>query len=352
MAALHEAPIPFITLPNWVKAAAQCGFNVEPVFRELGIQTDLVHLESATVSVSLLEKAMDECVARARVHHFPFVLGETFAFDYLPDLQTFLTTSPTLREAARVFDWVRELINPLIRVRLVEQGATAMLVLEGAGAAPQSPRPYFDETLFASVVKFGRMLLQRDSDFSRLCLGYPPPPYADAYAKHFRMPVAFGQPCTGVEIERALLDRPLEGAYPALHQQAEYRVEQRLTTLARPESLAAQVEAACARRPALLHAGLAAIARELGMTPRTLQRRLQDEGRRYGDVLGRIQYRQALKLLEDPGASVEAVSEKLGFSDRRSFTRAFTRWSGVSPSAFLRVGRIKKDMQVDDMEVK
>ena len=46
--ALHEAPIPFITLPNWVKAAAQCGFNIEPVFRELGIQTDLIHLEGET----------------------------------------------------------------------------------------------------------------------------------------------------------------------------------------------------------------------------------------------------------------------------------------------------------------
>src|ERR671936_372287 len=95
---LHDAPIPFITLPNWVKAAAHCGFNIEPIFRELGIQTDLIHLESATV-------------ARSKGRHFPFVLGETFAFDYLPDLETFVTTSPTLREATRVFDWVRELIN-------------------------------------------------------------------------------------------------------------------------------------------------------------------------------------------------------------------------------------------------
>ena len=101
---LHEAPIPFITLPNWVKAAAECGFNIEPIFRDLGIQTDLIHLESATISQPVLEQVMEACIARAKGQHFPFVLGETFVFDYLPDLQTFVTTSPTLREATRVGD--------------------------------------------------------------------------------------------------------------------------------------------------------------------------------------------------------------------------------------------------------
>src|SRR3546814_17196527 len=76
--------------------------------------TDLLHLEDATISRPLLEQVMTVCVARARDQHFPFVLGETFAFDYLPDIGTFLATSPTLRDAARVFDWVRALINPLI----------------------------------------------------------------------------------------------------------------------------------------------------------------------------------------------------------------------------------------------
>ena len=109
---LHEDPIPFITLPNWIKAAGQCGFNIEPIFRELGIETNLINLETATVSRPLMEKVMDACVAQSRQQHFPFVLGETFAFEYLPDLSTFLTTSPTLRDALKIFDWVRELINP------------------------------------------------------------------------------------------------------------------------------------------------------------------------------------------------------------------------------------------------
>jgi len=332
--ALHEAPIPFITLPNWVKAAAQCGFNIEPVFRELGIQTDLVNLESATITLPVLEQVMTACVQRARRKHFPFVLGETFAFEYLPDIETFLSTSPTLREATRVLDWVRELINPMIKVSLEEEGATAALVLNLEGRGPVAA--YFTESLMASLVKFGRRLLQGRADYERLCLRYPAPKHAKEYARYFRMEIAFGQPRTALEFRRELLDRPLAGGYPALHQQAEYRVAQRLARMARPTGLVAAIEETCAQDPQLLGRGIGPVAGKLGLGPRTLQRRLQEEGHRFADVLARVRYRLALRYLEQPGADVESVSEKLGFSDRRSFTRAFTRWSGVTPSAFLR----------------
>lgn len=336
-APLHQAPIPFITLPNWVKAAAHCGFNIEPVFRELGIETDLIHLETATITQPVLERVMEACVARTKGEHFPFVLGETFAFDYLPDLETFLTTSPTLREAARVFDWVRELINPMIQMHLEEQGRLAILVLDlDDDIQSLSYRPYFNETIFSSVVRFGRRLLLGRGDFRRLTFHYPAPRYAAEYRRYFRLPVEFGQRRNALEFERELLDLPLKGAYPALHQQAEFRVEQRLSRLARPTGLVAAIEEVCTRRPELLSQGMERVAAALHLGPRTLQRRLQQEGQRYAEVLARVRYRLAVRYLEDPGTDVETVSEKLGFSDRRSFTRAFTRWSGVSPSAFRR----------------
>src|SRR3546814_15750509 len=89
----HEQPLPFITLPNWVKAAALCGFNIQPVFDELEIETDLLHLEDATISRPLLEQVMPVCVARARDQPFPFVLGDNLAFDYLLATCTFLATA-------------------------------------------------------------------------------------------------------------------------------------------------------------------------------------------------------------------------------------------------------------------
>jgi AraC-like DNA-binding protein len=332
---LHEEPLPFITLPNWVKAAAQCGFNIQPIFRELGIQTDLVHLESATIERSLLEQVMERCVERSRKLHFPFVLGESFAFEYLPDLETFLTTSPSLREAAKIFEWVRELINPLIRVTLEEERDRARLVLRlGREAAAHPPARWFTETMFAAIVKFGRLLLGGRGDFRELQVSYPRPRYAKVYRDYFGIPVKFGCAEDAAVMDRALLDAPLEGAFPTLHEQAQFRVEQRLQRMPRRTGLVAAIEDAFARKPRLLGQGIDGVAAEIGMHPRTLQRRLRETGSQFADLQDRVRYRLAMRHLEDPQADIEDISERLGFSDRRSFTRAFRRWSGVTPSAF------------------
>lgn len=216
--------IPFFTLPNWIKAAARCGFNVENVFRELGVETDLVNLETATITIPQLEQLMDACIAQTRHGHFPFVLGETFAFDYLPDLETFINTSNNLREASRVFVWVRELINPMLNVQLEEHGDNAHLVLVTLNEQPAAEiKPYFFETTFASILKFGRNLLGEQINFGELRFRHRTPPYAAEYERHFQLPVRFGQNRDELVFERGLLDKPLEGGFPSLHRQAEYR---------------------------------------------------------------------------------------------------------------------------------
>jgi AraC-like DNA-binding protein len=329
---LHEEPIPFITLPNWIKAATQCGFNIEPIFRELGIETSLINLESATISRPLMEKVMEACVAQSRQQHFPFVLGETFAFEYLPDLATFLTTSPNLREALKIFDWVRELINPMINVQLVEQPPLALLVL----AANEGDRPYFTESLFASIIKFSRVLLRRDEDaaFREMRFKHAPPKYAEVYRQFFGTNILFNQPHNAVVFDHELLDRPLEGAFPVLHQQAEYLVEQRLQRMPRRTGLVAAIEEFLEQKPEFMRRGIEAVAEQLGMGHRTLQRRVGETGESYADVLARVRYRIAMHELRETDHDLEHISEHLGFSDRRSFTRAFSRWSGVSPSRF------------------
>jgi len=332
----YSAPIPFLTLPNWIKAAARCGFNIEPVFREQGIATDLIHLESTTVIPSQLQQVMEACVARSRQHHYPFMLGETFAFEYMPDIGTFLTTSPTLRETLRVFDWVRELINPALNVRLEERGGEAWLLVEFEGSAVE-PAVYFIESTFASIFKFGRTLLGERALFGRLCLRHAAPPYAAAYQQYFGIDIVFDQPQYALVFERGLLDVPLEGAFPALHRQAEYRVQRQLTSLpksAAPASVVALIEQTFAQRPELLGQGIERMAEALRLHHRTLQRRLQDEGQGYADLQAKARFRKAADWLHDPSLSIEAISERLGFSDRRSFTRAFSRWAGMSPSAF------------------
>jgi AraC-like DNA-binding protein len=323
-------------LPNWVKAGSACGFNVGEVFEELGVEVDLLHVEHATVARGDMERIMAACVARSTRRHFPFALGETFAFEYLPELETFLTTSPTLRESARVFEWLRLLINPNLRIEMYEHGDLASMRLDWQGPGTSRVFPWFVEATFVSVLKFGRALMQGRGEFRRATFQHARPTYADEARERLRLPVVYGQPHNALELDRRLLDLKLQGAFDTLHRQAEQLVVQRLSERPPPRSVATQLEHAMERKPALLGQGIEQVARELDLQPRTLQRRLADEQLRFGEVQAAVRRRLAELWLVEGKLDIETISERLGFADRRSFTRAFQRWTGKTPSAARR----------------
>ena len=70
------------------------------------------------------------------------------------------------------------------------------------------------------------------------------------------------------------------------------------------------------------------------MSPRSLQRRLADLGVTYKGVVDAVRRELALSHLSDRDTSVTEVTYRLGFSDVSSFSRAFRRWTGTTPSAW------------------
>ncbi|MEG3438304.1 helix-turn-helix domain-containing protein [Pannus brasiliensis CCIBt3594] len=80
-----------------------------------------------------------------------------------------------------------------------------------------------------------------------------------------------------------------------------------------------------------------------GMSVRTLQRRLETEGLTYSRLVERARLRQAIRWLQDPSLQCLDISIELGYSAPPHFTRAFKRWTGLSPAEFRRYGAEKPD---------
>lgn len=78
------------------------------------------------------------------------------------------------------------------------------------------------------------------------------------------------------------------------------------------------------------------IARDLGMSERTLYRRLAEEGLTFRDVVGRAQSALAQDMLRDSNASIAEIAFLTGFSEQSTFSRAFKRWIGNTPAQFRR----------------
>jgi AraC-like DNA-binding protein len=77
-----------------------------------------------------------------------------------------------------------------------------------------------------------------------------------------------------------------------------------------------------------------AVADALELTPDTLRRRLRGEGSSLSMIRENIRRDIATRELTTTGRSVETISARLCYAEARSFTRAFYKWTGLSPSAY------------------
>lgn len=158
------------------------------------------------------------------------------------------------------------------------------------------------------------------------------------YSTCIPYPLRFAEPCSAIEFDLEVLDQPVVGADSVLE----------LAMLSYISRLAARLpdQAGLGRRLAeilvdAIHRGehgVHHVAGRLGITPRTLQRRLRDEGTSYKEVLERVRQGIAVEQIREHHVSVDEIASLLGFDRSSSFHRAFRRWTGVTPGEFRRLG--------------
>jgi AraC-like DNA-binding protein len=87
------------------------------------------------------------------------------------------------------------------------------------------------------------------------------------------------------------------------------------------------------------------VAKKLGMSERTLERRLAEEGVSFSQVLQQLKATLALRYLEMTGIPISRIAWLLGFEEASSFSHACRRWIGKSPREFRRSCLIRETQQ-------
>lgn len=159
------------------------------------------------------------------------------------------------------------------------------------------------------------------------------PDYADLARGLFGCDVRYGEGWAGIAVPSAVLDVPLELADPLAFEEAARICQRELDKLRANGSLAARV------RRLLLEKqngfpSLQLTARMFHMTPRTLHRRLLDEGTSFRELLEEVRHTLAIEHLKSGRFSIEEIAYTLGYSDLANFRRAFKRWESVPPSEY------------------
>jgi AraC-like DNA-binding protein len=145
--------------------------------------------------------------------------------------------------------------------------------------------------------------------------------------------VHFEQSYTGVDFDYVALEAPLPRRNPELHGVLAAQAERLLSRVLDAQTYREQLKRLLRNLQPLVPE-MPDAARTLGMSERSLRRRLADEGVSYSQVVEESQIELARAMLGEPSRSIKEVAHELGFTSASGFHRAFKRWTGTSPALF------------------
>jgi AraC-like DNA-binding protein len=194
--------------------------------------------------------------------------------------------------------------------------------------------PHQIEAVLAAVVAFARWVTAqpvrpRRVQFSQAQIG----PLA-VYREVFQCPVEFEQAFSGVLLDNAVLDAPLPQADAQLAQMHHQYAQARLQALSSAEPLAPQLRAWIVRRLPLGLPTRVQAAQALGLSERTLARRMQAQGLSFSALLDEARRDAALHAVAHTDRALGDIGQSLGFAEPSTFWRAFRRWTGGTPQAW------------------
>jgi AraC-like DNA-binding protein len=150
----------------------------------------------------------------------------------------------------------------------------------------------------------------------------------------FGCPVRFDMPVTQTVMSARALTTSLAQADPHLAGYLERQADAMLDAVPIGRDLATGVRSALRAERRLGAANAERTARRLGLSVRTLSRRLREEGTGYRAIYDELRAERARQQLAQTDRAIAEIADQLGFANPQSFQRAFRRWSGTSAARY------------------
>lgn len=259
--------------------------------------------------------------------------GRRFASTLTNGLTYLFDVAPTLESACAHFAEYFPYFNGSLRTELRRADGRVQLVLREQGTL-RSGRQSLEYTVVGICSLLRRKLLAsgiNQDPLLRVDLPGRAPENTQPYAQTLRVPVHWGAPEVLLHLDAELFERALapanallEATLVGLLDQAREQTQRTLLDdaadyVARELPRGASFQSFCEGRH---------------LTERTAARRLLTHGWRYSELLDEQRRHLAVDLLEDSGLGLAQITDRLGYGDLQSFSRAFGRWYGNSPGAW------------------
>jgi AraC-like DNA-binding protein len=248
-----------------------------------------------------------------------------------------MSNAPDLGSCYRIFLRYQRLVHEASAFGLELEEQVARLTHIWV-ASPALPR-HISEYAMAMMLLFGRRLLGEEWAPQEVRFPHPAPADTREHQRLFRAPVHFGAAHSELVFDRRLLERRVPAADPTLSAVLERFMQELYCKLPAEENLLDQVRRCILEGLREEVPDAARVAKRLGLSERSLFRRLRALGTSYQQLVDEVRRDVATRQLREGQLSISEIAFLLAYSEVSAFHRAFRRWTGQSPAEYRLTAR-------------
>lgn len=316
----------------------EAGLAWGPLAARAGVPDDLTRDPEGVVTGAQEMRLQQVFVAATR--HLPgvwFRMGLRYRLMSYGPLGLAVLSADTFGAGLRRMTTFLALTYSLIEYSLVEVDGEVVAVTADDAQTPPELREFTQERALGSATRFLADIHPGLNPIARIETVLDDGHGRDECADVLGIPVTFGAPVTRWILKPGVAHAALPMASPLL-EETYGRLCARLIEEAQVGDEVVGRLYALLVRAARSYPTAPEACRMLGLSERTLYRRLAAQGLTFASVLDQVREQRAGYLLDNTRMSVELVAEALGFAETASFSRAFKRWKGLSPLRYRRRG--------------
>lgn len=327
-----------MALTGFPEIARELGADPTQILNNYGLPYDYFTNIKADdlMTIEEAEQLLRTLANKTRQHHCGALLGIRHDITFLGIIGYIMTQSSTVGEGLNA---LHEHLS--FHAEKAQSGVTNYgnrCGLYWSSPLPFEQQRYTNEVAMAQGMVILKALIGHRFRAKAVHFKHLEPHDISPYQKIFQAPVLFGQTKTEIIFTTALLKKKIIKADPLLKEILITQIEQ-LHPL-KHDDLLGEVEALVRRSLQSQQYQIEKIAKHLSLHPRTLQRKLQNMGTSYSELLETIRKSIAIERLTNTNLSIIQLSDYLGYADNTALTRAFKRWFGMTPTEWKKQHRI------------
>lgn len=304
----------------------ELGGPLGDILEETGLSIEQIEQPTLLIPFEKQVRLLQIAARRCACDEFALKLAARQNMAVFGALSILAVQAATVSQALQMFGRYLHYSVQAVRLDMREEGELVYFTVDSPFDIAAGSDQFWDHAV-ALLFTVTRMVCGRRWTLRSVYLRRPEPRHVDHYTAYFSGPVAFGSDFSGLVFPRRDLERPVSSAISAVPGQ----LQQYLRTSFEGDFLE-QVRRVINSLLATHNCSAMTVAQCMGLSLRTLQRRLAAQQTSFQQQLDQVRRELAISYLQEPRFSLTDIGELLGFAQSSVFTRSFQRWFGVTPS--------------------